>query len=136
MKLLKRLSAIFGVFLGIGFVAWGVGWERIAIAGRNWPTVEGVVVGSRLVNRKGLRADVVYEYAVAGTRYLGDRVSLDVWADKVGQRARYVEGYHMPVHYSPSDPALSILEPGGHRGLVIILSGAYLVVEAVRRLRK
>jgi hypothetical protein len=129
------VKALLGICLGIGLVLGGAWSERKALVSRRWPTVDGTVVQSRLVSRRGWRADVSYAYTVSGVQYRNDSVSLDVFANARGQLAQYPTGTRVTVHYDPADPAASILEPGGHQGLVGILGGLFVVGYWLKRYR-
>jgi hypothetical protein len=129
------LKALLGICLGLALALGGAWEERKAMASRRWPTVDGTVVQSRLVSRRGWRADVSYAYTVAGAQYRNDSTSLDVFSSERAQVAQYPTGTRVTVHYDPADPATSILEPGGHRGLVGILGGLFVIAHWVKRHR-
>ena len=130
-----RVKVLLGIAMGIGLMVGGAWFERKGIVSRHWPTVDGTVVTSRLVSRRGWHADVRYEYSVAGILHRNNSVSLDVFSTARGEVARYEVGRHVAVHYDPADPGSSILEPGGHGGLVGLLGGLFVVAYWARKYR-
>lgn len=94
-----------------------------ALASRDWPTVPGLVVDSRLrpvsagAGRDETYAYVVFAYEVDGRRY---RASTPEWSINKGgwgsgaedTVARYPRGARVPVHYDPAAPRRAVLRPG------------------------
>ncbi|WP_425442910.1 DUF3592 domain-containing protein [Solemya velesiana gill symbiont] len=75
-------------------------------------------IGSGTVHTNLLfRADIRYEYSVAGTSYSGTDVTIErIWTqDKAVAKStlqRYPIGARVTVYYDPSTPRRSVLEPG------------------------
>ena len=116
------LMSLFGslglLSLGLGIVGY---WE--SLESNTWPTTDGVVVSSGIVNlsqtisgRRQYKAQVIYEYTVNGQVYTSDGVT---YSDSFGSRgraeataARYQSDMPVTVYYAPDNPARAILETG------------------------
>jgi hypothetical protein len=119
-------------------------WRSYAV--RAWPTVEGVVTQSELVETRksgdrAWRPEVEVRYVVDGAEHTTDAI----WA--AGDRsfrdqgeartvlARYAVGGAARVSYDPDDPSDAILDPGEvwrawltvGFGLVLIIAGLAVV---------
>jgi hypothetical protein len=91
-----------------------------------WPTAEGTILESSLESasyrRPNLthRAKVLYSFVVDGNTYSGDTLDFTDF-DRESEDARsvlnrYPKNKVVSVHYLPSDPSVSVLEPGrGHQ---------------------
>lgn len=140
---------ILGVLLALGFGAVGIGlWLMQRVRGQGkaslaWPSAAGMIKTSEVASYrvKGghqFRAHATYSYAVNGRPYSGDRIRFGNYAGakSVAEEdvARYQPGTSVQVRYNPSDPSVSVLEPGtkGHSvlGLVLAIMGAIFVVIA------
>jgi hypothetical protein len=111
--------------------------RRRARRARRWPVTPGTIAVSRTARRWGLGngiwmaglwyvPEVSYRYEVAGEKYSGRGVFLSDtgcsklrWARDV--IARYPRGADIAVHYDPTNPKRSCLEPvyREHRALGI-----------------
>lgn len=137
---------VLGVLLGLGLGAIGAGlWMIRRVRGQGkaslgWPTAAGIVKTSEIASYrvKGghqFQARATYSYAVNGRPYSGDRIRFGNYAGakSVAEEdvARYRPGASVEVRYNPSDPSVSVLEPGtkGHSvlGLVLAIMGAIFV---------
>jgi hypothetical protein len=113
---------ILGVF---GISNWQRDWRSL-----HWPATSGVIRSATLersrLNGPGarqnyFRADILYDYQVAGVQYSGTRVSFGgLWRIYFNRSNewqatrilnRYPEGKKVAVFYNPNDPAVAILEP-------------------------
>jgi Protein of unknown function (DUF3592) len=131
------------------FIGIGVQTTRLARESHSWPTVDGEIVASGIVEetssaRTGrgsvtYRPAIRYRYRVGDTDYTGERVSLGEYA--TGDRAdaevvvrRYPVGRRLPVHHRPSAPDVAVLEVGEQglpwlyaaMGSVFLLTGLVL----------
>jgi hypothetical protein len=115
-------------------------YMEVAQAAR-WPKAQGHVVVStseaRAVKSMDAKSDdtelrtfakIVYEFAVAGRKYRGDRVSIgeDLGNFQVAETiAKYPKGAPVTVYYNPRKPTESVLErdmPSGMcKGIVIVI---------------
>ncbi|MCE9583471.1 MAG: DUF3592 domain-containing protein [Planctomycetes bacterium] len=117
-----RVAAIaFGVLSlpGLVFSAW---WFHRAEEGRNWPTIEGLVIGGQTTlssNPKtpGWRPHFQYTFRVNGEKYtsfnyflLGEVGMSD--EENSSLHLRYFENPSCRVHYNPVDPQDCFLEEG------------------------
>ena len=110
-------------FIGIAAIVTGqffvTFWRYWRV--RNWPTVEGVVLESRIMPESGGKyADydchVEYEYSVDGVRYVSSRVGISLKARRSGYDAQealrpYRKGFSTTAHYNPKNPAEAIVAP-------------------------
>lgn len=118
-----------------GWAAWScaLGWLS-----RTWPTVEGTILSSTLTHgfsRGGPHHDlsVSYSYQVEGTEYTGDTVDFAgatyTFASS-GERhfALYPVGARVRVHYNPTTPHRSVLEPGFPLNMLLplLMGGVFL----------
>jgi hypothetical protein len=149
-------AVLFGL-LGAGLLAFGgfLLWEAIsALRSGSWPTVEGTVQTSRVleeVRTRGgtqYRVELTYTYAVEGKVYTGDRFNNRnnylAGEDRARAVARaYPPGAKVPVSYNPGDPAQAVLEPEvtWHTwgrlviGVVLLLVGPWLLYLGWQELR-
>jgi len=127
-------AVIFIMPVAIALIGTFVLWRSVtnildSFASLGWPTTDGVVVkatvtqeSSRTSSQQATStimygADVVYEYTVDGRQFAAGRVSFGDFRSSREQHAhevgrRYPQGTKVTVHYSPSDPANAVLEPG------------------------
>jgi len=124
-----------------------------------WPTTEGRITASSVAaqtsrNSEGrssttYRAEIAYDYEVAGEPLAGSRVAFGDYASSNRAHAqgivtRYPEGAEVTVAYSPEDPSLSVLETGAGTeawllpglGGVFLLAGLLLAIFLPRMLRQ
>ena len=135
------------IFAAVGAVVLTIGLVLTvrAIRSSSWPAAPGTVTASEVVRTPGnadspdsFHAAITYRYAVAGRDYTADRVRFGsvgssgrTGADRLV--ARYPVGAAVRVHYAPGDPAVAVLEPGLHPGLLLFpcLGGLFGAVGAV-----
>ncbi len=147
----RRTSIPFGIkfFLGAfilgGLIALGVGGSHFvwSVRSASWPTVEGVVLTSKLEMHEGNKgatysARITYDYQVKGRHYDGRRLAFGALASSTGYAQgildRYPVGGKVRVYYDPRDPGEAVLEPGLHGGTwvcfgvgtVFVLTGVML----------
>ena len=147
------LSAGLG---GIVFIGQGVWLQYNGSRSTSWPSVPGTIVESkvrafkvRLFGRDhepSFRADVTYEFYVAGMPYTGDTISFNPGSThpmSVTSRVQqYPLGKTVLVYYDPEDPSRSVLQPGSG-GITItlftgfmLLGGAIGMIWVIARLKK
>ena len=103
----------------------------------SWPTVEGTVTASTVVQRTGRcgrKTDIpsiTYRYSVAGVEHLGTRLFygsqyLESWTpgakwttDTKEYIRRYPPGSSLRVHYDPDDAGTSVVEAGLKSAIVL-----------------
>jgi hypothetical protein len=126
MPYLVRL--LFFVLLGIVSLFGMASWLGLpnSLASRGWPTAEGTIVYSELVERPCgehgayvcFEAFVSYQYSVNGRQYISDSVtSIDrdgVIDSRYEQEiiSQYPTGREVMIHYNPRKPYEAVLEPG------------------------
>jgi Protein of unknown function (DUF3592) len=108
-----------------------------------WPSVEGVVMESRLAFQPGGRSTlyvympaVHYRYRVGNRDFTGSRLDFhtqDLWHSRLyadRKLAQYPEGKVVSVAYDPRDPSFAVLEAGltGDASSLIYLTGGFLVL--------
>lgn len=124
------VTACIGFALLTALFVWG--FQRHAARQRSWPTVQarieksGVHEFQELENRDSgpdrwrtrYRAEVIYDYEVAGVRYTGDmatggtKISSNIEAIARKSAGKYPAGSMIDVHYNPDNPAESAINPG------------------------
>lgn len=137
------LSAIV-IVVGLLIIGLVLGTNRKAKnAARNWLTVTGAIIstdielqssrGSGRTSSQYLKPKVSYSYQIEGKSYTGDRLDFAARAylseEKAKQRIQpYQPGTQATVHYDPSDPSKSVLEPtASGNGLVIVMGIAMIL---------
>ena len=113
------------IFIIVGFLAFFFGARGAyrAYDSVNWLYVQGVVTSSSVheyeyddsdgYDHEGYRAKVFYSYSLNEISYIGNRVAygaLDSEAYSIVHR--YPVGKNINVYIKPSDPNVSVLEPG------------------------
>jgi hypothetical protein len=158
VPLLLRIGGILVLIVGtIVVLVMGAAWLNSRNA-HEWPTAEARVIRSEIEVSKtqvplgrsrrthvgffALRLE--YEYEVDGERYTGDQVSLaaNPCGYDRGEIERWTHKYSLgstiDVHYKPSYPASSVVEPTGGPGPLGLGFGILAVVAGVvmRRMGK
>lgn len=140
----------------VWFLIWGAlarsFWHglQVARATRDWPSVAGQVVGTRIDEERSrgdgrssrvYRLRVRYAYVVDGVRRTSSRrfaAELAGWTSWGGRkaaerhRARYPVGAPVTAYYDPADPVLAVLETGARWGnWAVFLTTATLCASSV-----
>lgn len=106
------LSAL-GVWLVLGQSNQLKEWGAIT----HWPSVDGVVLASRVAGERAIHPEIVYEYSVADSTYR-DSTSFDTpsFGGKAIKEdeaeaivAMFPSGSKVKVHYDPKAPSRSLL---------------------------
>ena len=110
--IIAELVLCLGVAIG-GTAVWNV---IRGMRARNWPSVEGMVIGTQ-PDSQGISRNFQYRYRVNGLDYLGARRSFFDYNSSYGQRAYHVLAKYSPgsvvrVYYHPDFPEDAVLEPG------------------------
>jgi hypothetical protein len=134
------------LLIGVGLVAFAARNQRRADESKAWPTSQGRILESKLVESTSTDSDgmestsytptVRYSYEVAGKTYESDRLNrgaamglgLGAARNIVG---RYPAGATATVHYNPDSPAEAALETTAQGGTVLRIMGILLVVLGV-----
>jgi len=138
------VSLVLMKFISVAFIGIGGSWLvvslfdlRRAVASRKWPTVEAEVVHSELKvsgrSKRWYTPAILYQYQHQGSSYQGKTFVfsggfLNTRSHEDAQRfiAPFQPGVRLAVHICPSNPRLSVIEPGigGHLwvGLVFLLA--------------
>ena len=139
MKWLMGL-ALLGIGVALAF-AGGRMVYRSRVS-RDWPTVQGTVVSSRVETLRSKRAvsfrpEVSYRYEVNGVPYTSDTVAFDGHgsgglADAQAVSRHYVTGAPVTLHYEPADPSVACLQCGdtGLANYIVTAVGAVFALVA------
>ena len=131
-KAMGVVAAVFGaVACGLGLLALTAGLQRAwhGAASTHWPTAKGVVIFARKGGGEGggdapddttdtaYYARFVYQYEVAGARHFNNvrrfsQVEGGSAEEAARIESRYRKGAGVKVSYFPTDPDVSVLEPG------------------------
>ena len=136
MSIQKAAAAIFIVVGTVLLVVFG--HQAIqAVRSSSWPTVEGMVTESTVVqstgrrNRKTNIPTITYRYSVDGIEHVGTRLFFGSqypeswttgakWTTSTKEYiARYPLGTLLRVHYDPEDAATSVIEAGLKSAIVL-----------------
>ena len=138
-------AAIF-VMLGAAVLYFGARNERTAKQSASWPTAQGRIVESRLIESTSTDSDgmtstsykpsIRYTYEVGGKKYQGDRLNRGMGmaydaGTARGIMARYPMDGAVTVYYNPAAPAEAALETTARGGTVIKIVGIVLLVVGV-----
>lgn len=138
----QRGAQVFlGLFLliGIGIIGVGFGIMFKSLRTNRWPMTEGVIESAQIQANhsdegRSYCPKVTYTYHVAGIAYDGTKIAIGQMSSSSdyaqGVLDRYPVGRKVTVHYSPTDPAEAVLEPGIHGGTWICfgVGGAFTLV--------
>ena len=143
-------SACLMVF-GMLFLVPGLrDWIR-AVSSTGWPTTQGVVVSSCLIDTPGARSGgskrplVVYRYSVAGIERESTNYQFGPHYWSLAEAQQEVEsrspGSAVTVHYASDDPELACLSPGASAanaiavviGLGAEVAGAFIFIRGRRQ---
>jgi hypothetical protein len=150
-----RMVPALVVLVSVSFIGLGVQTTRLARESHGWPSVDGEIVKSDIVEetssaRTGrgtvtYRPTIRYRYRVGDADYTGERVALGEYATEdraaaEGVVRQYPTGRRLPVHYRPRAPDVAVLEVGDHGlpwfyvalGSVFLLAGLMLAWVAPR----
>ena len=159
LSVLPRVGA--AIFIAVGSVLLVLLGRQAIQADRSssWPTVEGVVTESKVVQRIGRRnrktnvPRITYRYSVDGTEHVATRLFFgsqfsESWtagakwtSDAQEYMARYPPGTLLQVHYDPDDAATSVVEAGVKPAIVlpvavsIVMFGGGVFIWVVERRR-
>lgn len=162
----KRVKIIFGIFLLFMGLASALGDNQIqkinnAHASLTWPTTEGKIIASGVKDKTSTShsggnirhsvsyfADVKYEYTIQANRYSSEKISFGDYGSSDRNRveeiiSRYPNGKIVQVYHNPSDPSMSVLEPGAPMptyvpiglGALMILAGGGLLFSLLPKKR-
>lgn len=139
MKWLMGL-ALLGIGVALAF-AGGRMVYRSKVS-KDWPTVQGTVLSSRVETLRSKRAvsfrpEVSYRYEVNGIPYTSDTVAFDGngsggLADAQAMTRHYATGAPVTLHYEPEDPSVACIECGstGFVNYLVTLGGAVFALVA------
>jgi hypothetical protein len=148
-------SWLFGLSLALAAVGiWLVysQMERLEqyVHLRDWKSVSGKIIDSRVVGERAFRPEIVYEYQVETVTYR-DSTSLDPPGfggrnakhdAAAGVASEYPVGKAVMIHYDPADPSISRLKITppwsvyGRTGLGGFMFGVGLLLAAIYARRK
>ncbi len=113
MGLLFTLTAAMA---GTGLIALALWLRARAAQSRQWPSVEGTVLESRVdaAHLEFMKPVLRYQYTVDGCRYVGFRVAFSGYGVSRQAMARLIEPYPagrpVRVYYDPGNPASAVLD--------------------------
>ncbi len=137
------VSLVFAA-TGLASLTWS-SWNVVqALASRQWPAVDGVIVVSDLQRSKGsdggfmYRPEISYRYEVQGRQFIssrtqfGDRLALSWSRPAMRILQKYPVGTRVSVRYAPDDPEEAVLETG-IRGILLagIACGALFLASGI-----
>lgn len=111
--------SVVSLIVGLAFAGLALWLRSQAHASQSWPSVDGVVLESRVDDKHlEFRKPVLrYRYSVSGRHYVGHRVA---FSGHGGSRAAmtaliapYAVGAQVRVHYDPAKPSRAVLNADG-----------------------
>ncbi len=140
MKLSKKASLVM-TFVGVIFMIIGFCIVRFigkpllekAQSSEKWPTTEGVIVTSEVIQKRddnGLMysANIVYRYSVNNQQMEGDQIWFgdNYSSSSRTQFQRIVNDYPLnkkvKVFYDPDDPVITVLQPGAFKSTYLLFA--------------
>jgi Protein of unknown function (DUF3592) len=126
---MSKFQTIIGTVVGLVFMAVGgfifsPAYKELKNAqdSLNWPTTDGVVISSEIKestneNSTTYSANARYKYSIGEKSYSSDQVSFGQYSSSNPEYAqsivqRYLAGQKVKVHFNPTNPNNSVLEPG------------------------
>lgn len=120
----------FGLVSAIMFLVGLFFWAKALVdsnAAKNWPSIDGIVIGSVVGENIDLEGDVLYtavvtyQYSVNGSSYVSHRITpgSDYYESSGTAKVKadqYPEGMIVKVYYDPNAPDKAMLEPEGFLG--------------------
>ncbi|MEP3479596.1 MAG: DUF3592 domain-containing protein [Fuerstiella sp.] len=126
-RLLLGFLGIVFFLIGGGLILWiGLPTLNAAKASKAWPTVDGIVIESKVRTKKSndrkdgptYQAVVLYDYQVEGQEYSSDRIWFggEISTSNRSQMRNivkeYKEGEATTVYFDPQNPEEAVLQPG------------------------
>lgn len=111
--------ATVALLVGLAFVGLALWLHSKARACKTWPSVEGVVLESRLddAHLEFMKPVLRYRYAVAGQSHVGFRVAFAGYGISRDAMSRliapYPAGATVQVFYDPAKPSRAVLNADG-----------------------
>ena len=145
------MIALVMIGLGARGAYWVIRDGKRGLASSSWPVASGTVRSGALETSAGAyghtewAADIEYAYSVAGVTYVGHNLNFPPRRGSRGSAVavlqRYRVGNPVAVHYDPSNPQQSCLEPGLDLWFLFIIptvsflmlaAGTWLAVRSLR----
>ena len=114
------IVSVIATLIGLMFVLWQDGEINNEIEKRNWKTIEGEIIESKIVGNRALRTEVKYQYKINDAIYYGNSdYNIPGFGSKNYRRktARIIKtqnpvGSVVKVYYDPVNPENSTLRYG------------------------
>jgi len=131
------MVAIFLMVISAGAVVAGITMMSASSKARSWPVVSGKIVERSVgpstttgASRPGryFEPKVTYSYVIGDKSYAGHRITMTTNAYDEAQARRVVDKLPdwVDVHYNPSDPSDSVLEPSALGLSIVLLIGGVI----------
>lgn len=129
---------------GVALIYLGIRNRKKAEAGRNWPSTQGTVTVSKVLENSSTNNDghttfnyspgIEYRYTVAGLFFTGNKISPGS-ETSYGEPAlvtpileKYPAGAPVSVYYNPENPSEAVLERRPDRSRLMIILGVILLL--------
>ena len=113
---MQSLFALAALLSGVALLALALWLRRRAAQCAHWPSVDGMVLESRVddAHLEFMKPVLRYQYTVDGRRYVGFRVAFSGYGVSRQAMARLIEPYPagrpVRVYYDPARPASAVLD--------------------------
>lgn len=117
---MSSLFTVAAALAGAALIALSLWLRARSSQCRQWPSVEGTVLESRVddAHLEFMKPVLRYRYAVDGRSYVGFRVAFSGYGISRPAMARliqpYTAGQPVRVFYDPGNPASAVLDNRGH----------------------
>ena len=155
----SRIFPLIFIVVGASVAFFGFRGLIRAKASTDWPSTQGRIVESSVESHRSssgsngssttYHAEIMYEFAVNGVTFNGDRVAYGDYGSSNPSHARsvvnrYPKNKTVTVYYMPDKPEECLLEPGvkGQSfflpgfGLVFFIVGSFMAVSMPKAMRK
>lgn len=110
------MFTILAILAGLALLGLGLWMRKQGLASRNWPSVQGEILTSRVDDHtlENLRPEIVYGYTAQGQTFKGTRVGYSGYSVSRAALeqivARYPVSSQVTVYYNPQNPSQAVLE--------------------------
>lgn len=129
--------AVLTLLIGIAILGYAIWCTIVSIRNQSWPEVEAVIVSATVEEEYNegtyYKPKITYRYSVNGSEFIGWRIKVAEGMTSSSPRrpqrivAKYPMGTTVRAKYSPTDPSLSVLEPGPNFSIVMLFLFAYII---------
>lgn len=144
------LIIILASLAGLALTIFGVNNSIDAQKTKSWPTTDGIIITSEVIQSSRFVPHIVYTYSVNTVELTSEKIGLTNYAqykkkaDAAKQADKYPVNTKVTVYYNPSNIGEAILSPGINGshifmiflGLIICLAPLIGLVYSLKKIKK